>query len=126
MWRCCIGPYITERAEGGTLAGDGGQRVQEVTSRARQPVKPRHRHHVARVVCVEDPSKLGAVGLRAACHFLKNLLAADGGELTRLRVNTLAVCRDSCVAVNHAFIVHQIFAPEKPRFFRRLGLVQNS
>jgi hypothetical protein len=38
-----------------------------------QPVKPRHRQHVARLKLVEQPARLGAVGLGPACHFAEYL-----------------------------------------------------
>jgi len=112
--------------EGGLLAGDRRQGVQQVAGRAGQPVESRHGHHVARGERVEQPAKLGAVGLHPARHFPKHLHASGGGELPRLRVNALAVGRDSCIPVNHEVIMHRISAPEKGLVFRRLVLVRNS
>jgi hypothetical protein len=47
MGRGCIGPRITERSEASLFAGDGGERVQQVPRRARQPVQARDHQHVA-------------------------------------------------------------------------------
>jgi hypothetical protein len=46
--------------------------------------------------------------------------------LAHLSVNALAVCRYSCIPVNHGFIMHLINAPEKPKYFKPPILVHNS
>ena len=53
-------------------------------------------------------------------------LASGGAELAHLGVNALAVRRDSCIAVNHGVIMHQIYATKKPFLINGLVLVQNS
>jgi hypothetical protein len=92
---------LGEGAESGPLVGNGFQGVQQVEGRAGQPVESRHSHHVARGKRVEQPPKLGAVGLRPARHFLKHLDCSGGGQGRDLRLHALAVRRDPCIAVNH-------------------------
>jgi hypothetical protein len=57
---------------------DPGQRVQEVTGRARQPALARLRQHVAlgKLKLADETAQLGAVGLRAATRFPKDLLGS--------------------------------------------------
>lgn len=61
--------------------GDGRQRVQQVAGGSRQPVKPRHRQHVALFKRADSEAQLGAVGPRAAGRLAKNLLGSGGAKL---------------------------------------------
>jgi hypothetical protein len=53
-----------QRTKARALAGDGGQRVQKVAGRARQPVEARDRQHVAFLKLANDAAQLRAVGPR--------------------------------------------------------------
>jgi len=70
-----VGPCVAKGFETGFLAGDRRERVQQVAGGSGQPVKPRHRQHVARLKLVEQPAKLRPVGLCAARHFAEHLFA---------------------------------------------------
>jgi hypothetical protein len=105
---------------------NGGKGVKQIAGGARQPVKPRHRHHVARGEGVQQPAQLGAVSLGPARHFPKHFLASGLGQLARLRLDALAVRRYPCIAVNHAPIMHWIYATKKLNPFSALVLLQNS
>ena len=96
--------------------GDRVERVEQVARRARQPVKARHHQHVAGGELVERAAQLRAVGLGAAGSLAKHLLGSGGAQLLHLRVNALAVRRYSCIAVNHALLMHVISAQKKPLF----------
>jgi hypothetical protein len=95
------GPCVIERTKARALAGDGGQRVQEVAGRARQPVEARYHQHVAFSKLADDAAQLGAVGPRAACRFPKDLLGSGVTQLLHPRVEVLAVGRYPRVAVFH-------------------------
>jgi len=49
-----VGPCVAQGSESGLPAGDRRERVQQVASGSRQPVEPRHHHHVAAVELVEQ------------------------------------------------------------------------
>ena len=73
---------------------------EQVEGAARQPVNPRHRHHVAGGQLAEHPVKLAPVGPRA-----RHLLAVDvpaaasgGAKLVKLAVERLPVGADARVA----------------------------
>src|SRR5450759_5353139 len=94
-------PCVMQRTKARALAGDGRQRVQQVAGGSRQPVKARHRQHVALVELRESAGKLGAVGPRAAGRLSKDLLGFGRAKLLHLRVEALAVGRYPRIAVNH-------------------------
>ena len=121
-----VGPYVAQGPESGSGLGDRVERVQQVARRSRQPVKARHRQHVALVELREGKAQLRAVAARAAGRFPKDLFGSGGLELFHLRVNALAVCRDSCIAVNHAVLMHVIFAQKKGFSIKGLSFVHNS
>jgi hypothetical protein len=108
------------------LGGDRRQRVQKIAGRAGKPLKPRHHQHVAIGKLVESAAQLGALGLRAACGFLKYLLGSGGAQLLHLRVEALAVGRYLCIAVNHARILLLYSAPGKPFLVKGIFYVRNS
>jgi hypothetical protein len=108
------------------LGGDGGQGVKQIAGGARQPVKPRHRHHVAGGEGVQQPAQLDAVGLGPARHLPKHFLASGLGQLAHLRLDALAVRGYPCIAVNHAPIMHLIYATKKLNSFSALVLLQKS
>jgi hypothetical protein len=82
------------------LLGDRRERVQQVTGRSSQPVKPRHHHHVAGVELGQQAAKLRPVGLDAARHFAEHLAGSGRTKLPDLGVNALAVRGDAGIAVN--------------------------
>ena len=108
------------------LGGDGRERVKQVAGGSRQPVKPRHRQHVAGVELVEQPAQLRAVGLRAARHFAEHLFAPGLGELAHLSVNALTVRRYPRIAVFHALLMTVIYAKQKPFWIKAVILFHNS
>jgi hypothetical protein len=78
--------------------------MAKVKGAARQPVNPRHRHHVAGGQLAEHPVKLAPVGARA-----RHLLAIDvpaaasgGAKLLKLAVKGLPVG-------GHASIADELF-----------------
>jgi hypothetical protein len=84
-----------------------------------QLVKPRHGHHVARLKLVEQPAKLGAVGLGPAHHFAEHLLASGLGQLAHLCVNALAVRRYPRIPEFHAATMQRSCAAKKTNLFLR-------
>jgi hypothetical protein len=88
------GPWAPARGAGGA---DRRERVQQVAGRVRQPVEPRHHHHVAGGEVIEQPAKLHPVGLGPARHFPEYLLGSFGAKLAHLRINALPVRRYSRV-----------------------------
>lgn len=109
-------PYAYQRGVSLVLA-NGGEDVQEVAGRAGKAVEPRHRQHVARVELVEQPAKLGAIGLGSARCLLKHAHGSGGGERLHLRPHGLPVRRYPRVAINHAAIMQQIYAAGKCNAF---------
>ena len=101
--------------QGNALVCDLRQRVQQVARRARQPVEARHQERVALAKGGNRAPKLGAVALRTAGRLPKNLFGSGGAQSLHLRVNALAVRRDSCIAENHARTV-----PERENFCNNL------
>ena len=75
---------------------------------------------------VESAAKLGAVGLRAARHFLKHLPRSGGRQRADLRRNALAIRRDSGVAVDHPRIMTVTYAKESPFRINGLGFLHKS
>jgi hypothetical protein len=61
-----VGPYVGEGSKAGFLAGDRREAIQQITGRARQPVEPRHHHHIAGADLGQQPAKLRPVGLAAS------------------------------------------------------------
>ena len=121
-----VGHEFAWRPETGLGFGDGGKDVRQVAGGSRQPVEPRHRHHVPRLKLAEQPAKLRAVGLRPARHFAEHLLASGLGQLARLCVNALAVHRYPRIAAFHAAIVRRSCAAKKPNLFTILIWLQIS
>jgi hypothetical protein len=64
--------------------------VEKIAGRARQPVKPRHRHHVAGVDLGQQAAKLRPFGLGSARHFRQYLVCAGRAKPADLDVNALA------------------------------------
>ena len=125
---CCggVGPCVAQGPETGFAIGDRGEGVQQVACRSRETIKARDRYQVAGLKGGEQAAKLRAVGLCPARDFAKNFRAACLGELAHLRRGALAVRRYPRIAVNHARILHQNYAPEKRNVFSGLVLVHNS
>jgi hypothetical protein len=109
-----VRPCVAKRTEARALLGDLRQRVQEVACRTRETIKARHKQGVAVIKAAYRARQFGAFGLRPAGRLLENLLGSGGAKLLHLSVNALAVRRDSRVAVNHGFILHQTYATRKP------------
>jgi len=61
-----IRPRIAQGAEPGFALGNRRKRVQQVAGGSRQPVKPCHHEHVARLKRLDHPVKLRPVGLGSA------------------------------------------------------------
>jgi hypothetical protein len=104
VWCGGVGRCVAKGFETGLLAGDGGENVQQVAGGPRQPVEPRHHHHVIGLKLVEQPAKLHAVGLGSAdMRVAENLSASGLGQLPRLGGNALALAarRYPCVTVFH-------------------------
>jgi hypothetical protein len=80
------------------FVGDGSNGVQQVAGGSRQPVEPRHRHHVARFKLAQQPAKLRAFALGSARHLAEHFLASGLGQLAHLCVHALAVRRYPRVA----------------------------
>ena len=70
--------------------------------------------------------KLWPVGSRAGDLLAENPLATSSLELGSRAGEVLRFRRDAGVTVNHARIVHQNYASEKPNCIRGLGLIQIS
>ncbi len=75
---------------------------------------------------VKGAAQPGPVGPCAARRLPENLFGSGLAQLPDLRVNALAVCRYPRIAVNHAGILHVIYAQKKGLFFNDLGFVHNS
>jgi len=73
------------------LTGDRRERVQQVAGGARQPVEPRHHHHVAGVKLVEQAAKLRPVRLGSARHFPEHLACPVFPQIRYLSGDALAV-----------------------------------
>jgi hypothetical protein len=69
----------------GFLAGDRREGVEKIARRARQPVEPRHHHHVAGGEHGEQPAKLRPVRLGSARHLSEHPLGSGGAKLAHLR-----------------------------------------
>ena len=126
MRRGGVGPCVAKRAEAGLPAGDRRERIQQVAGGSRQPVEPRHHHHVAGVELVEHAAKLRPVGLGSARNFTEHLARPMLPQFRDLSGDALAVRRYPRIAVNHGFILHQNSAPKKRNRFKALILVHNS
>jgi hypothetical protein len=74
----------------------------------------------------KNPAQLHPVGPRSARRFTKDFFGPGPAQLLHLRVNALAVCRYPRIAVNHAGILHVIFAQEKPLKIKGPGFVHKS
>src|ERR671914_209601 len=59
-------------------------------------------------------------------HLPKHFLASGLSQLAHLRLNALTVRGYPCIAVNHAPIIHRIYATKKLNSFSALILLQNS
>ena len=97
-----VRPCVAKRAEACVLLGDLREDVQKVARRSRQPVKARDHKHVVGGDLGERAAQQCPLGLRTASCLPENLPGSSGAQLLHLRVDALAVGRDSCVAVNHA------------------------
>jgi hypothetical protein len=80
-----VSVQVGERTKTGFLLGNRGERVQQVAGGSRQPVEPRHHHHVAGGELVEHSQKFAPIGARAG-----HLLAVN---LDQLAVSRYNVCR---------------------------------
>src|SRR5262249_39141633 len=69
MRRSCIGPSVFQAAEAGLTLADGGEHIEQVTCRARQPVEPCHQQHIARLEPANHLGQLGAISLRHPIPF---------------------------------------------------------
>ena len=72
--------------------------VEHVEGAARQPVDPRHRHHVAGGQLAEHPAKLRPVGLGSARRFAERLARPVFPQRRDLSGDALPVGRYPCVA----------------------------
>ena len=120
---------IEHRLRQRTQASPGALHVagdhQKVGRVAREAVNCRDYHHVAGGEGGHQLLKLRAVGGRAGDLLAEHLLASGRLELGKLAGEVLGDGRDAGIAVNHARILHQNFASEKPNLIsgRRLHLV---
>ena len=126
MRRRGVGPNVAEGPETGPFGGDASEGVQQVAGLAGQTVETRHHQHVVGVELVERTAELAAVGLGSARHLPEHLARAGGPELAHLGVNALAVRRDAGIPVNHGFVMHLVYATEKPLDFSAPLLERNS
>ena len=96
----CVGPCVIEGTKARALVGDGGQRVQKVAGRARQPVEARDRQHVAFFKLVDDAAQLHAVGLGSARRLAEHAHGSGGLQRRHLSVERLPVRADPRIAEN--------------------------
>jgi hypothetical protein len=76
-----------------------------VSGRARQPLEPRHHHHVAGADPGQQPAKLRPVGVGSARHFAEHLPGSGSAKLAHLCRLTLPARRYTRVPVDHSLIV---------------------
>jgi hypothetical protein len=96
--------------------------VQQVAGGSRQPVEPRHHHHVISLKLIEHPAKLRSVGLGSAdMHIAENLSASRLGQLPRLRLNARSTRLQMCL--RYVAGVQRIAAiVDRPHLCRDLGV----
>lgn len=90
---------------------------EEIGRIARQPVGGRRDDQIARGERLHQPLELRAVRRRAGEGVGEDADAAGGFELPPLHGQVLPLCRYPRIAVNHAAIMHRIYATKKPNDF---------
>ncbi len=90
-----------------------------------QTIKARDGQNVALFKLADSAAQLRTVGTCAAGRFPKHFLGSGGAQLLHLRIDALAICRNSSVAVNHALLMYVTSAREKTFCINGLGLSNN-
>ena len=98
----------------GSCAGNDCERVEQVAGAAGESVQPCPQQHIPGGEPSEHLTQLCPVRLRAADDFPIHLDRPCGGQYRNLRLDALAIWRDSCRALDHALMMHIAFAQRKP------------
>jgi hypothetical protein len=89
---------IMQRSELGSLVGKGMQNVEQVTSRACQPIEAGHDQQVAALQPLHDLGQLGPISAGTGDLLPVDLGASGGHQFRVLRGQGLTVCRDPRIA----------------------------
>lgn len=104
---------LRDRAEAGPRLIHSMEDVQQVAGVAGEAIGGRHHQHVAGIERADRALEPGPLGRRGAGLLLVDLHAAGGEELGHLLSEVLAGGGDARIAVDHAIVVHRIYASRK-------------